>query len=91
MSVTHTRFGALAVKSRASRLGAIGSACFESVVRVNRRFRSAYRPLCRIRRSTRRLLVRSPRPASSARTRGLPYVLRLPWKAVPMCADRTLS
>ena len=50
----------------------IGSLCFESVVRLYRRFRRAAKPSVRMMRATRLRPTRTPSARSSACTRGLP-------------------
>ena len=62
----------LQVGARSSTFGAIGSECFESVVRRKCRLRFATMPFSRINRSTRFLPTRTPRARSSRCTRGLP-------------------
>lgn len=64
--------GASSVKSRASRLGATGRWCFESVVTLKRRLCLALIPLSCISCSTRALPAAKPRSRNSLTMRGLP-------------------
>jgi hypothetical protein len=90
-SVAHTSFGPLAEKSRASKFGAMGSSCFESVVVRNFFFRRATRPFSRMTCATFFSLTTSPRSRSSRHTRGLPYRPSCSANTARVFAARTAS
>ena len=73
LSHVHTWLGALAVKSRCSRLGAMDRLCLLSVVTTNFLLPLAWMTLFFIVRRTRSLPTRMPRASSSFQNLGQPH------------------
>ena len=76
MSATQRRSGPPAAKSRSTRSCAGRAVSSRRVVRNPRRRLAPSKPASRISRATRLQLTTVPSAASSARTRGIPYVPR---------------
>ena len=92
MSATHSRSGAGAANARWTRSSEAAAASSRRVVRPERRRQTPTSPAARISRATRLRPHRTPWPsASSAWTRGAPYVPRLPAWIIRIVAVKLAS